>query len=553
MTRMTLALLLFAALASGVLSRVAPVLEYATGAFLALAVAVMLERRARRGRTVVALSLSCAALCGGAGAALWGVSDAFAPFAMGAAMCAAAALLVALRYGGGRLFRALGTRAAFYGALALVVAVAAVAAAVALNVLAARHPVALDMTRARVHSLADETLTVLASLREPVDLHVFFRPDEEPARARVARLLRRYADASDRVRVSFHDPDESPAFTAQFGIRADGPRLVAVQGARAAKVSPRGAMLSMIDSREPSKIIHFKEFTESDLTTGILRATRARPRLCWVSGEPNEHAGLRQALADQNLTLGTARRPEDWKVCEALLISAHGATGAAAYASQIEGFVREGRGVWLMLGPGDDVAGFASLLAAAGIAARDHTIVETGGEGGSPLMIAATRFGSHAATTTLEGTRGLAVYFAGARPIDPVQPGAVVLASTSERAFATPAPAGATFAPGRDRRGPIPVAVAGALGKGRVVVVGDTDFVTDRMIRFPGNQVLAVGIAAFVSGDPRPVAVKPHRWEHGRLVWTDTRRRIVRIVTQAVMPGVAIFWAVYLWRTRRRR
>lgn len=648
MSRTSIALLLACALSAALVSQLEPRMVWVSYAFFAFVTAGLLDRRARAGKPVVGLSLSAAVFLAGAGGAAYGINPALWPLTLGTFFCAGGALLVAFRHHARTTFRFLTTRAAFYGVAATLLSVFVVAAVVSLNVLAARHPLQIDVTRAGVHSLSEETMSVLGSLRQRLRLHAFYRPDEAPARGRVWPVLRRYADASPLVAVELHDPDRDPALATRLGVRADGPRVVAEYGVHSAKVLPRGPDLSLIDARDPQRLVSFRELGEADVTTAILRATRVRPRVCFLGGHgerslDDENAAgfsaLRELLADQNLegvslSLGEPPAPTvagepagpapegrgdggalaDGGVatntgivtknyinsnsasstfspisdgggspsaplggsgssgssgssgnsgsappammhslagCKAVIIAGARATLFAPEAAALRQYVQRGGGLVVLAEPGVAEGPLGALFAAAGLRLSEGTVSDPGGETRGAGIVAPREVREHAITHTLRLAPAAALYLDGARIVDAVSQSASVLLESAPQAFASPLP-GSPFASGRDRQGPLPLAAAAPLGQGRLVVVGDSDLCGNRYLRFAGNQMFTVGVLRFAAGDEKPVVIKPQGWQHSRLTWTDTRRRLVRVLTQAVLPGLALFFAIYLWRTRRR-
>jgi hypothetical protein len=561
-SRVALGLLAAAVVAAALVSRLVSFVEWVAYVFLALFTAAILERRARGGAPIGRMGPAVAVLLGGAGGAAYGIAEELAPFALGAAFAAGAALLVTLWHEARRLLAFFRSRAAFYGITALVLSASVVCAVVAVNVLAARSPVQIDMTQARVHSLSAQTLELLAAVPGEVTLHAFFRKDEGVARARLGPLLERYRAASPRLRVAFHDPDREPRLVADLGVREDGPRLVAVSPLGSARVLPSGRGVTVLDTRNPARMIHFREFTEADITNGIVRATRPRPRVCFLTGHgeaalgeegPAGLAGLRRALEDHNLEpwpLSLAAKAEVPAACRAVVLAGPKAPLFPGEVAALAAHLRRGGGLVLYVDPGVD-PGVGDLLGGAGLSLGAGTISDPRGEGLGPGMVAPARFGSHEATWPMAGAQGAPLYFDGARPVEAAAERGTVLLESAPESWAGPSP-GEKFEPGRDRKGPLPLAAAGTTGSGRVAAVGDADVVSNRYLRFPGNRLFALGVLKWAAGEEKPIVLKPHGWRHGRLTWTEARRRIVRIVTQGILPGLALFIAIYLWRTRRR-
>src|SRR5262245_41282196 len=92
---------------------------------------------------------------------------------------------------------------------------------VAGNVLAARHPWRYDATQNKIHTLSDQTESVVRGLAEPVELLAFFQAGD-PGREAIAEMLDRYAALSSRLTWRFVDPVRDPALADQLGVRERG-------------------------------------------------------------------------------------------------------------------------------------------------------------------------------------------------------------------------------------------------------------------------------------------------------------------------------------------
>jgi ABC-type uncharacterized transport system involved in gliding motility auxiliary subunit len=90
------------------------------------------------------------------------------------------------------------------------------------------HPRRLDLSRSDYYRLSGKTVELLKSLREPVEVIVFFQPDSrDPITQKVygdvKNLLAEYADASKQVKVRYVDPDRDPVsaekLAKEYGVR----------------------------------------------------------------------------------------------------------------------------------------------------------------------------------------------------------------------------------------------------------------------------------------------------------------------------------------------
>jgi ABC-type uncharacterized transport system involved in gliding motility auxiliary subunit len=114
------------------------------------------------------------------------------------------------------------------------------------------------------------------------------------------------------------------------------------------------------------------------------------------------------------------------------------------------------------------------------------------------------------------------------------------------------------FRPGRDRHGPLPVAafvrVPGAHGDGRVVVIGDSDFITNLHLNVLGNRDLLLTTAELVARADALAAARPAAQPGGTfstLTLTDREARAIFWGAVVLPSATLLFVAVALARRRR--
>src|SRR5690606_19602408 len=131
----------------------------------------------------------------------------------------------------GRTFAGRGTL--FYGASAAI-ALFLLAGLGALNYVAAKKKVSWDLTREKIFTLAPETRDLLRGLDEEVKVTAFFAP-HDPQRSAVEDLLERYERETDKLVVTFVDPDKEPQLVQEKNITQHGQRVLFAKGAAEAK------------------------------------------------------------------------------------------------------------------------------------------------------------------------------------------------------------------------------------------------------------------------------------------------------------------------------
>ncbi len=141
-----------------------------------------------------------------------------------------AGLLSILLYGAGQwrqVARAFERRQTRYGTLASTSVILALAIIVALNYILARQNKRWDLTAAQQYSLSDQTQRVLESLESPVRILVFAREPEFP---RYRDRLDEYAYLSSQVTVDYIDVEKQPILTRQYEVQFNGTIVFDYQG-----------------------------------------------------------------------------------------------------------------------------------------------------------------------------------------------------------------------------------------------------------------------------------------------------------------------------------
>lgn len=462
--------------------------------------------------------------------------------------------------------------------------VALAAIAVLVGILAARHPVGLDLSAAGRNSLDARTRAVLAELPGPAALTIV-QPTLgalEPVYDEVARVAAQIADATPDVTVRRVDPASAPGGLPAIA-RAAGlqPQDLASGGAIVIELGGKRRVVDLLAfaaiNRGPDGAPTVERLAIEQALAGALAALSAtRPvTVCTTRGhgelpldtQPSGHdwSVVIQRLRGDGLTLQDVDvAPAVPVSCAVVLVAGPMAPFTAGEALAVQRFLRGGGLVVAAGGP----------VVAAGPAFQ--TLPPTGLEGvlvsdglGLPPAIAvdpslAVREVPNA-LYVIEGytdhpiNRG----FARARPTLWTQPRAVVAsrgakplvvataASWGERNLVDPPAKDAD-----DLAGPVALAAIGS--SQRVIAIGSADSLTSAVLSrgaSAGDLWLARAVR-FAAGAPEPtVAVASRAPDQVRLVMSSGQRRAVVALSVA---GIPLAWAVLgglvvWWRRRRAR
>jgi ABC-type uncharacterized transport system involved in gliding motility auxiliary subunit len=120
------------------------------------------------------------------------------------------------------------------------------------------------------------------------------------------------------------------------------------------------------------------------------------------------------------------------------------------------------------------------------------------------------------------------------------------------------------FVRGRDRQGPISLGMAcerfrefpepgHAPLAGRLVVIGDSDFITDRYVDMAGNMNLFLNAVDWLAGRQDLISVRPKVADVRMLDLTARQSQVVFWLSVVVVPGGTVLAGVSAMVRRRRR
>lgn len=485
----------------------------------------------------------------------------------------------------------------FDAILALGLAAALVAM---VNYVAGRHTVSWDWTRVGRFTLSDRTREIVYGLRQDVRVVAFFQPDHELYHD-VRDMLGQYAAVSPRVRVQMVDPDRELGRAKELAARYDvtDPNVVVFEcGGRRQYVSADA--LAEFDyapmlSGRPRRAVAFRG--EALFSSALLGVSQGRQPVVYVlagHGERqiddfDERAGL-SALARlirrDNAELRPIRLqpgqgiPED---ADALLVAGPRTLMPPSDLDSIRAYLRRSGRALLLLDPGSQT-GLESLLEEWGAKVGDDRVVEKAvvgirvGDGGvvgvsmDSREVYISRYGSHPITRNL---RNVMTVLSAPRSVEPVtarggalddrldKPQVALLAESSPNGWAESDPdqEPPVFDAGRDRAGPVGVAVAIEKGRGgrmdveilptRIVVVGDSQFAANGSLA-GGNADFVLGALNWLLSRERLLSVAPKTPEMARITMSPRQVALSFGLIVVGVPAMVAMAGLAVWIRRRR-
>jgi ABC-type uncharacterized transport system involved in gliding motility auxiliary subunit len=498
----------------------------------------------------------------------WSVNDTWDLGCTLTAVAGGAGLLVWVIVQRATLARKARARGVRFGSQTLVSCALLLAALALLNFLAARHNRSFDLTESGFFTLSPQTQQVLQTLPRDIRLLAFF-PRSRSAQA--VDLLRRYAEGSRRLRYELIDPDQEPELAQRYGVTAYGTVVVE----RVTRPGERGASGRPILVEAESSGGRALPLSEEKLTNALLKVTRGgTKRIYFVEGhgeadiaspERNGYARCRSALEAQAFVVRRLDLARERKVpadCAVLMIAGPSREPFPPEMAAVERYLQNGGKALVLVDPAPGV-GLEKLLDRWGVRVGRDLVIDASGAGrllgaGPAIPLVKDYDGAHPITRSFR----LTTFFPLARSLRPKEtPGDAAvwpLAQTSPDSFAEPAdgPRRTRFDPARDRKGPLLLAVAvtrAAHGgkEARLVVVGDSDFISNAFFDKVGNGDFFLACVNWLAEEEELIAIRPRPRQDRRVQLTEQQGRGIFWLVVAAMPLAALgLGLVVHWRRR---
>ncbi len=443
-------------------------------------------------------------------------------------------------------FRRRGTK---LGTNTAVLALAVLAILGLVNFLAARHSKRFDLTAEKLYSLSDQTEKILTGLQKDVKV-LKFDKSEDPA---LRDLMAEYRNRSKRLSYQFVDPQEKPELAKQYGVQRFGETIVA-----------SGVKVERPESAD-----------EQDLTSAILKVTRdAVKTVCFVEGhgekqlssqEGEGYSAAEGGLKNQNYQTKTVNLVTANQVpAECSVLVEAGPTKAlfAQEAAMIGKFLDAGGKAMLLVDPDTDPQ-LDSVLQAWNVAVGKDTVLDVSGYGrligtgpGVPLVMS---YGAHAITKNFTRTMTIFPLARSVKTGGKAQPGEqeTELLKTSAESWAETELKGgkAKFDEGEDTKGPISLGVAASKKAGekesRLVVIGDSDFASNRYFGAQGNGDLFFNCINWLAQDEELISIRPKSPANRRVNLTRSQQNMLFWFSIVLLPGAVLAAGAFIWWKRR--
>ena len=456
-------------------------------------------------------------------------------------------------------------RQARYGSNALVMTIAFLGILVVINFLVSQYDKRWDLTENKVNTLSPETIDALKKLPQPVVATAFYSTKDLSTRDQVKNLLDQYKfESKGKFTYQFIDPDANP---------------VAAQAAN----FPQG-QAGMIALKMGVQQGSVTQATEQELTSALIRLINPEKRTVYflighgeyspdVSGDQS-YSQLKTTLETKNYTvqtlnlLTTNKIPDDAKV---IVVGGPKKPLIAGEVKLIEDYLTKGGSMVVMEDPlpktefGNAPDPLADYITKTwGVALGQDLVIDSVGQQllGQPLVAIGVDYGNHPITDKMQG---MATYFPVARSVTSKSVSGISqtqLVKTAQQSWAetdfaslnqgiTPQPD-----PGKDLSGPVPLVIAAEKSdtQARIVVFGNSDFVTDQNIKAGGNSDLMVNSIDWAAKQENLINLTPKQTTNRVIIPPKQyTMNLIFFGSVVILPSFVVVAGGGVWLMRRRR
>jgi ABC-type uncharacterized transport system involved in gliding motility auxiliary subunit len=461
----------------------------------------------------------------------------------------------------GRTREMLTGRQARYGSNALILTLAFLGIVIVINYLVYQNTRRWDLTEDQQNTLAQESIDILNSLKEPVKAEAYYT-SSFPIGTTEDLLINYKTNSQGKFDYEVIDPNAFPLRAQQANVTRDG-TIVLVSGDRKEQVSFA---------------------SEQEITAALIRLSNPGSRAVYFlvgheeydidnAGAERSYASVKAALQAKNYivnSLNLVTNPQIPQDALAVIVAGPQIQLSGPEVRLLQTYLENGGSLIYMNEPipfskyGETPDPLAAYLEQVwGIKFGNDVVIDLNNQN-EPLTGIINQFGDHPITQKMYTS---VVLFPGARSVEAADPAPdgvtlTVLGKTTDRSWGETDwqtlidQSKAAPDEGVDRIGPVPLAVAGenATTKGRVVVMGDSDFAGATYYQAYGNSDFLLNSIDWAAEQENLINLTAKQPTTRMLVMPDgVSQGLVVLGSIFLLPAIVIITGVTVWLQRRRR
>jgi len=449
---------------------------------------------------------------------------------------------------------------------------------IVVNIISNKYYVLKDLTEEKLLSISDQTKKILKELdskakseNKKLEIIAFMREGDEETRE-FERLMKQYEYNSKSIKWEIIDPEKKPQLATKYEVKTLG-TVVISYGEKTIKVD--------ISAQDQNKT------PESQISNAILKIVRViEPRVCFTEGhgekDPNDTeilgiSKLGEFLKNEGFQVGKIRTWDPTpieSVCDLIIVAGPQLGFTPSEITKISDYMMTG-GRAIFLSDPDSKDNIAEIVKAWGIGLDNSLVIDLASRaiGASPAHPVIVNYDEEHPITkdfrfgVLMRTARRVFTSKNVSGVD-----ATEIAKTSENSWADfDWQSGQVKFDPQDIKGPVPVAVAAsgipgtkggeavygtmqnpATTQARLVVFGDSDFISNGMIEILGNKDLILNAVNWVAERGELISIRPRERKARALVLTPQNISTLRNIFLVALPMIFFALAIVMYIRKRK-
>ncbi|MEC9282483.1 MAG: Gldg family protein [Bdellovibrionota bacterium] len=407
----------------------------------------------------------------------------------------------------------------------------------------------LDLTQSQINRLDPASVNVLHSLDKETKIQAFFTKKKNE---NLLENFRRFSNLikleSDLVQIEILDAAQTPDLTEKYGIKTL-PSFVISSGEK----------YFVLNNWQEDKIINSILRVNKNVETKVcfLEAYGAIPLQADNTYQLSNLIGQIQQIGYEALSMDAIEFLQNADKCDSLILAGLKETPPFSVLTAMDRFLKNQKSVIILQDPGKAYA-LSKFYKKYGIEFFNDYILDV--EAQNAGFHAATPLISkwnHQSSMTKSLDKSVAVFSVASRLglIESKEEGYenLILAKSSAGSFSKPElKEKIEFFPGRDPEGPFAVAILSEKEKSKLLVVGDSDFITDEYYQFKGNMAFANNMISYMISSKGEISVPPKNFYRELFILTPNQAKYYLMLGVIPMPFLLLGLSIWLWFKRAR-
>lgn len=399
--------------------------------------------------------------------------------------------------------------------------------------LSQRYPLQIDLTANANNSLSEASKKLLTSMPEPIEITAYIKK-AQPIRLQIIQLIERYRRHKPNMRLQLVDPEEQPEKARALDLGPEGAVMVAYQG--------RSEKLSFVD--------------EVSLSNALLHLASNEPR--WIGfltghgerspdGVANFDLGLfAKELARRNLKILSVNLTQLAEIpanTALLVIAAPAVPLLPEEIDLIKRYIQQGGNLLVLAEPNN--SNLTAILQTLGLRLLSGAIIAANTKLygiNNPNFVIANHYPSHSIT---RGLQLITLYPEVAALVNQADSGfhsQILLSADSSEDPVLNIPQ--TFGLSLSRN-------SNETSEQRIVVIGDSDFLSNTYLGNVGNLDMGVRIINWLLHDDRFIDIPAKVASDKQLVLTQTAVTLIGFGFLIALPLILLISGLIVWYRRR--